>query len=156
MKNRGFTILEVMLCVGILAGLMVGLIGVYVYCFNLQETSANMSNAIFQVQAKLEEIREAAADNFNNVRSAYDNKETSLTGLNGKMRTEIPQCVYPAGANPSDCNLYDVRIIAGWSQRAGRIIGEGYLFKGAFNFRDLDRDGIIESPVEIKSSLARE
>lgn len=153
--------MEVMLCVAILVGLLVGLISLYVYCFDLQETSSNTSNALFQMQAKLEEIKNA---DFAQI-VTYDEQTYDLMGTNsqpiGQIYVEVSDCQYPLGADAQNCQLYNLRIIAGWVQRAGRIIGEGKVDSesGKFVFDDDkpygDGDGILESTAELNTSIAK-
>lgn len=144
-KNRGFTLVEVMLCMTVLVGVLAGLLSLYIYSFDLQETSANISKALFQVRAKLEEIR---GSTFANIITNYNNKTFNLTDLNGIMLT---QATYAAGTS----DLIDIRIIACWSQKGGRIIGEDKDLDGQLDIgEDADGDGILDSPVELITSIA--
>jgi hypothetical protein len=51
----------------------------------------------------------------------------------------------------SDNRLANIRIVAGWMQRNGRIIGEGRRNAGTGNFEffDANSNGQFESPVEL-------
>ena len=145
-NKRSFTLIEVMACTAILVGALVSLMSLYVYCFELQETSINMPNALFQIRAKLEEIRSSS---FSTIVANYNQKTYSLNVLNGKMYVEASY------VNGTGNNLIDIRIIAGWVQKGGRIIGEGRLdTSGNFVFYDLNSNGKYESPLELLTSIA--
>jgi len=150
-QNKGFTLIEVMLCAAILVGLFVGLISIYIYSFDLQETARNTSLALNEGRAKLEEIKTVSLSNFSGIVSIYDGKTYNLTSIPiGQMRTEATL------VNGSNGNLIDLRIVACWRQKGGRIIGEATINNatGAFTLTDLDSDGKIDSPVELLTAIS--
>lgn len=147
-KNKGFTLIEVILSAMILVGLLVGLISLYIYCFDLQETARNTSIALNAARGKLEEIKNS---DFDSIESAYDGAVFDLNELPGaKMRTEAT----PVGG--SDL-LLDLRVVVCWRQKGGRIIGEdtvnlnGQLDSG----EDANVNNRLDSPVELVTSIAK-
>ncbi len=157
----GFTLVEVLLCMGLLLGLFMSVINVYLYCFNLQETSRKTTIALNEAQAKLEEIKNLVSDlnddmyidNFENIVVNYDGEILDLPSINGKIMTEAN---YVTDVNdPDNLNLVMVRVVVCWRQKGGRIIGEAKI-DGADNlvFSDLDADGTIESPVELITAIS--
>ena len=157
-KKNGFTLLEVLFGITILSGVLVSLIGLYVYCFDLQETSSNSSFVMFKIREVTERIR---GTDFTTLIGRCGNSEeftfASLgLNLNGRIRVEYT-CV-PGSGN----NLIDIRIIAGWVQRGGRIIGEGrldadgsYIFDASVPAPTGDGDAVIDSPFEFTTAVSR-
>ena len=147
----GFTLVEVLLCMALLLGLFLGGMNVYVYCFELQETSRNTNNALNDVRSKLEDIRNA---DFGSIVGTYNGKIYDLSKVNGivigKMKTEA---AYVTGSNN---NLIDIRVVACWRQKGGRIIGEGKIDGlGNFFLSDLNGNGKIDSPVELVTAVSK-
>lgn len=143
--KKGFTLIEVMLGAALLAGLLVGLVSLYVYGFDLQETSKNTNIALNAARAKLEEIRSYATQdsyaNFTQVVNTYNNKTYNIAGLDGIMKTE-------AAYVGSGSELIDVNATACWRQRAGRIIGNATI-NGTGNFTDC-----TASPVGLSTAIS--
>ena len=52
--QKGFTLVEVLIAVGILAVVIVGLLQLFVYCSNLAEAAGNTTLAINEAQNKME------------------------------------------------------------------------------------------------------
>lgn len=153
LRIKGFTLLEVMFAAAVLVGLLVGLMSVYIYCFDLQETARNISFALQQTRTQLEQIRDL---DFAQIPTQQNLAGVPLNGMNGRIRIEVSDCIFPSGAVAQNCNLYNIRVVTGWVQKGGRIIGEGQIDKsGNFFFSDSDGDGQIESPVQIETALAR-
>lgn len=145
--RKGFTLIEVLLCMSLLLVLFLGGMSVYVYCFDLQETSRNTSAVLNAARAKLEEIRGAV---FDTIVTAYNSKVFSISGMNGKIRTEA---AYVVGSNNQ---LIDIRAVACWRQKGGRIIGECKIDgTGTLVFNDLNGNGTIESPVEFVTAISK-
>lgn len=135
---KGFTIIEIMLSVVVLVSLLVGLMGIYIYCFELQETANNTTIALNQARAKLEEIRNSG---FDSIITNYNNKTWPLSALDGRMRTEATSVVTGS--------LIDIRVVVCWRQKGGRIIGSA-TFDANRNFTNC-----TNSPVELVTSLSK-
>lgn len=150
MKNKGFTLIEVMIGAGILAGLFVGLMSIYFYCFDLQETARNTSLALNEVRTRLEEIKNSDfAVIVNTYTPTSDPLPPSVTNINltsiptgGIMRIEAG---FVTGSSET---LIDLRIVACWRQKGGRIVGTATL-DGNRNFTDC-----TNSPVELATSIS--
>lgn len=151
MKSKGFTLVEVILSAAIMSGVLVGILSLFVYCFNLQETSRNKSSALFQMRGKLEELRSMDFDDLITfVALNYTaSNDIAFNGSQGYYYQEFPlESVGQAGvvrvevAAPSenqdfnDAVLLDLRAISGWKQKVV-IIGEIYDSGGGiFKFSD--------------------
>lgn len=141
MKKSGLTLIEIMIAMAILVGLSVGLLSVFVYCFDLQETSRNTTIALNGARAKIEEIRDSS---FDAIIATYNGQISNLTTPSGKMRTEAS---YVSGSSSN--NLIDIRVVVCWRQKGGRIIGNATLdILG--NMTDC-----TGSPVELVTSISK-
>lgn len=149
-KNKGFTLIEVLFCAAILTGLFVGVMSVYICCFNLQENSRNTNIVLNQARAKLEEIKNTQ---FVNIKATYNGKVFSLDAINGKIRTEVDNVLDTDG---SVMDLLDIRLVACWRQKDGSIMGEGKIDGfGNLVFSDLNGNGKIESPIELVTAISK-
>src|SRR3989338_3280502 len=82
---KGFTLVEVLIAIGILTVVVVGLLQLFVYCSRLAEAAGNTTLAINEAQNKMEEIR---SHDFNAIAVDYASGGTpgdtfALTSLNG-------------------------------------------------------------------------
>jgi len=142
----------VMICAAILVGLLVGLLSIYVYCFDLQETAKNTTLALNAARGKLEEIKSSA---FTAIQPAYYNNGNGqifslLPALNGIFKVTLTGTdpANPGYVTGSNKNLIDLRIAACWKQRGGRIVGSAAV-DGAGNLTNC-----AASPVELVTSIA--
>lgn len=144
MKDRGFTLLEVMFATLVMVALLLGVLSLYTACLNLQETAKNSSRASFQLSSKIEEIK---GTSFNNINATYNNQRLGLEGLDGQMLVEV---------TPNGTDLLEVRVIAGWTQKGGSAIGEYGLNPdtGVVELYDVDNDTVIESSYELTTAIA--
>lgn len=83
--DKGFTLVEVLIAIGILAVVIVGLLQLFVYCSTLAQAAGNTTLAVNEAQNKIEEIR---SHNFSTIAIDYASGGTpgntfALTGLNG-------------------------------------------------------------------------
>ncbi|RKY38479.1 MAG: hypothetical protein DRP75_04445 [Candidatus Omnitrophota bacterium] len=147
MKERGITLIEVIFATTLLLALLAGLLSLVLYCSNLQETSRNISIALNEARAKIEEIKSTT---FSQIVSDYNAKVFSLSSLPGPgvMRTEAS---YVSG---SGNNLIDVRVVVCWKEK-GRVIGEDSNLNGVLDAgEDSNGNGRLDSPVELSTSIA--
>lgn len=152
-KGQGLTLIEILFSIMILTSLLIGILSLLIYCINLQDNSQNTTRVANQMREKLEEIK---AMDFAVLASTYATTQTvNLNGVNGSMRIEILRDggnLYVTGSNN---NLMNIRIVAGWIQKGGRIIGEGINSGGNFTFSDLNSNAVIESPLEFVTAVAK-
>ena len=92
-KNQGFTLVEVLIAIGILTVVIVGLLQLFVYCSTLAEAAGNTTLAVNETQNKMEEIRN---HNFSTLAVDYASGGTpgntfTLTSLNGTGTITISQ-----------------------------------------------------------------
>ncbi|MBI5415990.1 MAG: prepilin-type N-terminal cleavage/methylation domain-containing protein [Candidatus Omnitrophica bacterium] len=113
-KNQGFTLVEVLIAVGILAVVIVGLLQLFVYCSVLAQDAGNVTLALSQAQNKIEEMR---GHGFTNLTTDYGSGGTpgdtfALTGPNGTGTIAISQV--------GSAELLQLQINLAWQNKSGR------------------------------------
>jgi len=157
--GKGFTLLELMMASAVLIVAMAGLLGTYMLCFNIIETSKNLTLATNAIQQEIEVIRDYPFSNIANLVTA------SPSGFKGATFT-VPgfaagSAIGSVSVNDSNPDLLKITVSVSWRQKSGRIIGEDNGRGGgiALNGRsdgseDLDGDGSLDSPAEITILMA--
>lgn len=113
--EQGFTLVEVLIAVGILALVIVGLLQLFVYCTTLAEAAGNTTLAVNEAQNKMEEIRN---HDFNSIATDYASGGTpgntfTLTSLNGTGTITTSM----AGGSTA---LLQMQIAVSWQNKNGR------------------------------------
>ncbi len=129
-KNRGFSLVEVLVTFAILALCLTGLLATYVSLFYMSDLSRNTSLAVNAVQAKMEEIKNAGFDAITAYNGSFD-----ITGF----ASADARGVVSAADVSSD--LRRVRIVACFKSR-GLTIGN-------------DINNCTSSPVEAVTLIVR-
>lgn len=147
-KKRGFSLVEVIVAIGIMAFALVGILGTYITCLTLISTSKNVNAATNAAQGIIEEIRSTP---FTQIMSNY----------NGMIFTvnDIPSSVGVVYINnstaPANANLILATVSVCWRQ-GNRVIGEDANLNGVLNGgEDLNGNGIIDSTVQLKTMVVR-
>ena len=114
-QNQAFTLVEVLITIGILTVVIVGLLQLFVYCSNLAEAAGNTTLGINEAQNKMEEIHN---HNFSTVAVDYASGGTpgntfTLTSLTGTGTVTISQF----GGSSS---LLQTQISVSWQNKNGR------------------------------------
>ncbi|MCM8796278.1 MAG: type II secretion system GspH family protein [Candidatus Omnitrophica bacterium] len=141
--TRGFTLLEVILTMGILLFAICGILSSYVLCATLVTTSKNVNIATNAALGLAEEIRSSS---FTRIIDDY----------NGLVFTvnDIPQSrgvVYVDDDNPE---LLKVVISVCWLQ-GNRVVGEDLNLNGWLDAgEDSNGNGIIDSTVQLTTLIA--
>jgi type II secretory pathway pseudopilin PulG len=142
-SEKGFTLAEMLLAVGIAAYALCGIVATYIACFSLISTSKNVSIATAAAQGLLEEIR---TDFFPQIVDDYDLLIFAVNGIPSSRGV-----VYVDDTNPE---LLRITISICWRQNL-RVIGEDKNLNGVLNTgEDANSNGIIDSPVEIVALVA--
>lgn len=111
---KGFTLIEVLVAVGILVIILAGLLLSYTSCFILNETTRNLTFAMNAAQNVLEEIREHT---FSRIYRDYNRRTFEVPQIppgNSRGLVEVDN------SNP---DLLRITITVCWRQSGGRIIG---------------------------------
>lgn len=141
LKGAGFTLLELTLTAVILTGVLVALLGVAIYCFNLAETDYNTGIAYHSAREQAEAV-------FSAVGSITAGNTTFIpANFEGIGRLEITE-VSP--------DVFQVRAVVCWRQRGRRIIGEDVNLNGALDGgEDSNDDGVLNSPCELITLMTK-
>lgn len=146
-RRRGFTLLELMIAVGVLVVALAGLLGVFAHLMLLNENSSKLTLAVTACQAKLEEMRNST---FSTLYTAYNNTSFNPSGFAaGEAKGAI-------SINNSDPNLLQVFISVSWRTRSNRVIGEDQNLNGSLNAgEDTNPNGRLDSPGQIATLMAQ-
>ncbi|MEW6170402.1 MAG: prepilin-type N-terminal cleavage/methylation domain-containing protein [Candidatus Omnitrophota bacterium] len=144
---KGFTLIEVMMALAILAFCLTGMLLTYIGLLALSETSRNLSLAVNVAQTKVEELRNQPFDSLVNFNGTTFDVPGFAAG-SAKGRIEVTDTDY--------ADLKQVRIVSCWRQRGGRLIGEDVNLNGVLNDgEDQNGNNILDSPSEVISFIAR-
>lgn len=163
-SKTGFTLAELMVAALILITILVGLLASYVTCFDLNETSKNMTLAMDAVNQKMAQISDYS---FSNVCSNFNNSTFTLADSDlqlmpaGDSRGKIYVYPYTTSNIASSCvdctcdyTMLRVVISVSWRQKSGRIIGEDKDLDGVLDAgEDTNGNGKIDSPAQIVTFL---
>ena len=148
-SKRGFTLLEVLFSLGILAFTICGLLVTYTSSMVLLATAKNANIATNAAMGLMEQIH---TDTFSRIANDYDGMVFTVNGMpsiNG--RPSSSGFVYVNDTNPE---LLNVTISICWRQ-GNRVIGEDADLDGTLNnTEDVNGNGIADSPVELESLIA--
>jgi len=141
-KNKGFTLLELMIAVGVLIVALVGILGVFAHMISLNENSAKLTLAVAACQAKLEEMRNSSfppnGTNFN-----------PAGFRSGEAKGAI-------SINSSDPKLLQVFVSVSWMIRSNRVIGEDKNLNGVLDAgEDSNANGRLDSPGQLATLMAQ-
>lgn len=114
-SQRGLTLVEVMISVGILAFVIVGLLQLFVYCSTLADAAGNMTLAVNEAQTKMEEIRN---HDFDSIAADYASGGTpgSTFILNSPSGTGTITVSEVGGSS----QLLQIQIDVNWQNKDGR------------------------------------
>ena len=148
-SERGVSLVEILIAVGILAYVLVGQMKLFVVCSGLSELSGNMTMATAAVQSKLDEIRN---HDYDSIVADYASGGTpgnifSLTDITG---TGV---IYVDSSNP---DLLEVEVVVSWQHdKTSRVIGEDTDLDGVLDTGEDDNsNGKLDSLVSIAILLA--
>ena len=148
-KNKGFSLIEVIVTVGILVIVLTSLLGLFIYCSTLAEASGNMTLAIREAQGKLDEIRDHS---YSLITTDYGAGGTpgnifNLNQLNGKG------VIYFESPNPE---LLQIKVVVSWKNKDTRVIGEDVNLNGILEAgEDKNANSQLDSIVSLTTMIAR-
>ncbi len=146
-NKSGFTLLELMIGVGVLIVALTGLLGVFAHMISLNENSGKLTLAVAACQAKLEEMRNS---DFSNL---YVNYNGTNFNPNGFPSGEAKGAISINNSNPS---LLQVFVSVSWRTRSNRVIGEDRNLNGGLDGgEDLNANGRLNSPAELTTLMAQ-
>lgn len=144
--KAGFTLIEVVLAVGILVFVLCGILATYISCFELIATSKNMTLATNAAQRRIEEIRDY---NFYNIYNDYNNQTFTVDEIAPGNSKGVIRIINLPGTS----DILAVVVSVSWRQRGNRIIGGDRNLNGVLDtgepFVTIYSTNIIDSPVEL-------
>lgn len=147
----GFTLVEVMIAVTILAVASGGLIAAFTGCFTVNEGARNSTIAINGAQKKMEEIRNY---DFDDIYSDYNGATFEVAGLHEEGSENKEGSIVVDNTNS---NLLKVTVTVCWKQKDGRIFGEDSDLDGILDAgegEDSNENGKLDSPVQLVTWMA--
>ena len=143
--NQGFTLVELLVVVGILSVVILGLIEIFLVGAILADLSNRKTIALGEAQDKMEEIRNHT---YSLITTDYASGGTpgnkfSLSQINGKGVITI---------DSSTASLLKVDIVVSFQYKNGRIVGEDLDLDGVLDAgEDANNNGVLDSPVKIST-----
>ena len=148
-SRKGYSLVEVICTVGILAFVFVGLLELFIYTYALDEMAGNLTMALKEAQGKMEEIRNY---DYNLITTDYASGGTP--GNTFDLSQPTGKGVIYVDASNSD--LLKIKIVVSWSNKKNRIIGEDINLNGSLDAgEDLDGNGQLDSLASIQSLFAK-
>ena len=131
--EQGFSLVELLVVVGILVTVIVILLRVFIYNSVLAELSGNIAYAMSEAQAKMEEIKNS---DYSLITTNYASGGTpgntfNLSQGQGKGGIYI---------DSSNASLLEVSVVVCWKNKDGRVIGE-----------DTNLDGVLDAGEDLSS-----
>ena len=148
-NHKGFSLVEILVTVGILTILLTGLLGLFVYCSTLSQSSENLTMAVREAQGKLEEIRDHSYSLIATDYASGGNPGNTfnLTQLNGKGVVYI---------DSSNSALLSIKVVVSWKNQDNRVIGEDLDLDGVLDVgEDQNANGQLDSSVGLMSMIAQ-
>ncbi len=143
---NGFTLVEVLLAVSILAFCLCGILITYMNMFVLSDLTRNFTKVSNGLQLKLEEIKRTSFAGL----SALNGTRFELNGFassDAEGAVEVSDTAYS--------DLRRVRVIVSFRSH-NRIIGEDTNLNGILNAQeDSNGNGRLDSPLELVSLIAK-
>lgn len=116
MSRFGFTLIELMIGVGILVIAIAGLLGVFTACFGLNESAGNLTIAISHARCVIEEVRDR---NIPSIITGIDwatwaQSDPPGGGGCNNLNGESVQVSYPSGAG---ANPLEILVTVNWTEK---------------------------------------
>ncbi|MFH2145852.1 MAG: prepilin-type N-terminal cleavage/methylation domain-containing protein [Candidatus Omnitrophota bacterium] len=146
-NKRGFTLVEVLVSLGILAIAVASTMQLMIFLVQLNETNDIMLPTMNSLEGMMDEIRNAP---FDDIASAYDDTKFTLDELDNRgIQNQGLITVDTIEAN----YLLRVKIVLCWKQK-NRIMGEDKNFNGLLDLgEDENGNNELDSPCSIEGSV---
>jgi prepilin-type N-terminal cleavage/methylation domain-containing protein len=147
LNNKGFTLVELLMVVAILAVVVLGLLQLFIYTSVQAQMAGNKTLAVAAATNKIEEIRNhtytaIAADYAFGGTPGNTFTPANLTGKG---------VVYIGSSNP---DLLTIEVDVSWRNKYGRVIGEDTDLTGVWSAsKDINGNGKLDSPVKLISAI---
>ena len=150
----GFTLVETIIALALLAVTLCGLLLTYLHMFILADMVRDQALGINAVQAKLEEIQNIPFDNLSSAAGSFNLTSYGFASNQSKGRVDVTQNF--GGYTGA---LTQVRVVASYRSR-NRTIGEDANFNGQWDVgEDINATGYaagrLDSPTEAVTLIAK-
>jgi prepilin-type N-terminal cleavage/methylation domain-containing protein len=161
--KRGFTMIELMLAVAILAFTITAILVGYVNCSVLTEHNRKFAQAMNIAREFIEERVKAVYswdptifgewwDNGGNSSTTFIPNDSLKDhwNLDGSAVIYMDNLIMPSG------NLIHIKVIVCWRDRNGRVVGEDKNLNASVDVgEDINGNGQLDSPVTLETTVAR-
>lgn len=143
--KQGFTLVELLVVVGILAVVILGLIETFLVGAVLTDLSNRKTVALGEAQDKMEEILDY---DYDQIATDYASGGTpgntfNLSQITGKGVITI---------DATDATLLKIDVVVSFQYRDGRIVGEDRDLDGVLDVgEDANGNGVLDSPVKLST-----
>ncbi|MBU0633444.1 MAG: prepilin-type N-terminal cleavage/methylation domain-containing protein [Candidatus Omnitrophica bacterium] len=146
-NKRGFTLVEVLVSLGILAIAVASTMQLMIFLVQLSETNDIMLPTMNSLEGIMDEIRNAP---FEDITSAYDDTTFTLDELDGRGIQNMGVIT----VDTIEANyLLRVKIVLCWKQK-NRVMGEDKNFNGLLDLgEDENGNNELDSPCSIEGSV---
>ena len=141
-RNKGFTVVEVLIAVLILLPVFVSVMYVFIRSMELSDMARHSSEAVREVRSRITDIENTP---FAQVDVNYNNSTFTIAGIDGIGVTYVDDSVP---------NILEITNSFCWQESNGRLIGEDTNLNGVLDAGEDDNgNGIIDSPVMIVTKM---
>jgi len=151
-KNLGFSLLELMVVIFILAIVVVSMLQLFLHTSELSGITGNKTTAVAEAQSKMEQVR---LFSFDNVVGTYNATTFALDQLDGtgsiSIGTTNPE-ITSAGNE-----LLEIKVDVCWREKFGSILGEDTNLDGSWDSIGEDRNGngVYDPAISLVSMTTR-
>ena len=148
-KNKGFSLVEVLVTAAIVSTVTITLLRLFVFCAALSEMGGNLTAAMVSAQDKMEEIK-----NYNYDLIAADYVAGGAVG--DTFSATSPTRSGVIYVDSSNTSLLRIEIDVSWRNKDGRVVGEDADLDGVLDIgEDLNSDGKLTSTARIITNIAQ-
>ncbi len=147
--QHGASLVEVVVSLGILLIVLVGILGLFLYCSALIEISGGNSDSLSEAQSKMSEILNYSYD--------FITTDYSATGTPGN-KFDLVQRVGKGliTIDSTNSNLLKIEIVVSWRNKNNRVVGEDSNLNGVLDGgEDQNGNGKLDSPITLVTLRAR-
>ena len=137
-RNKGLTLVELLMAIIVLLPVFVGTMYVFVRCIDLSELSQNSSKAVSICKNKYAEIEKTPRMQ---IKATYNNVPFDSNELNGKGISYV---------DDSQTGILGIIVSYSWQQKNGRIMGEDKNLNGQIEVgEDINNNSVLDSPATL-------
>lgn len=149
-EAAGFTLVELVITVGTTLIAVMGSIQLFTYCMWQSENSGNLTSAMQEAFAKVEEIR---ATPYSDIMTTFGPLVGQTSRSFTPTRVDGLGIIYVNEANP---DLLQVEVVVNWQERGRYVVGEDRNLNGLLDGgEDGDGSGRISSPASLVTLVTR-